>query len=108
MGNNKTVNMAEKEQNKPMSAFIIGSLSQESQIKEIAEILSHKINVSYVHKEEGVNLASLISNAFDNIDKADIIIALGKSNGDIGDGTLYELEYAKRMNKKIYVINVLN
>lgn len=46
-----------------------------------------------------------VSTCFDNIEWADSIYVVLKPDGTIGQGVTYELEYAKRLNKKIRYIS---
>lgn len=85
------------------NVFVIGSLSQWSEIKEIAIKYEH---VKYVHPQPPSKpFAQIVSEVFDNIDEADVIIALRKPDGSIGQGITYEIEYAKRLNKKILYVD---
>lgn len=87
--------------------FIIGSVKQSTKIKNIADLLSGLNNseIRYVKKEPLKEMSELINQAYNNIEWSDIIVVVKKENGKIGDGTLYEMEYAKRIGKKIIVIN---
>ena len=85
------------------NVFVIGSLSQWSEIKEIAIKYEH---VKYVHPQPPSKpFSQIVSEVFDNIDEADVIIALRKPDGSIGQGVIYEIEYAKRLNKKILYVD---
>ena len=46
-------------------------------------------------------MEELIMECYNNIDNADIIIAVSKSDGDYGVGTTYELLYAKHIGKTV-------
>ena len=82
--------------------FIIGSLTQEDHMRDIAKKYS---NAKYVHKQPEKSFEQLVSEAFDNIDDAETVIALHKPDGSFGQGTTYELEYAKRLNKNIQIVD---
>lgn len=56
---------------------------------------------SKVSKNSGIGLRSIISNWYKIIDGADIVIAVKKRDGSIGDGTEYMLSYAKHVGKNI-------
>lgn len=84
--------------------FIIGSLKHADVIEKYAESLKKKYEVDYVKKERNKILSSLIRQAFDKIEKADIIVAVCKEDGTFGDGTCYEMEYARRVRKTIMMV----
>lgn len=67
--------------------FVIGSTSQEDKIKEVAELKMVFI--------------TLVTKAFDAIADADEIIVVPKPDRTFGEGTIYELEFAARLKKKI-------
>lgn len=86
-----------------VNVFVIGSLTQSTQIKEIAKKYEH---VKYAHPQPPSKpFSQIVSEVFDNIDEADVIIALRKPDGSIGQGVTYEIEYAKRLNKKILYVD---
>lgn len=82
--------------------YIIGSLTRAKEIEETAMFIQTKGNfdVQYVKKRPG-NLSALIAECFDEIEKTDIVIAMEKSSLIFGNGTLYEIEYAKRCEKPV-------
>jgi hypothetical protein len=64
--------------------------------------------VRYVKPECDKSFEECVSSCFDNIEWADSIYVILKSDGTIGQGVTYEIEYAKRLNKKIeYFIKVV-
>ena len=84
--------------------FIIGSISQEEQIKKLAD----KFNTTmYVKHQPNKSFKQLVSEAFTNIEEADLIIAVKKPDGTFGEGTTYELEYARRLGKRIQTEDVI-
>lgn len=86
-------------------AFVIGSLSQEQEIKKIAFSLMDKYYVYFVSKQPNKSFDILVKEAFDTILISDVIFVLLKPDGTIGQGVTYEIEFAKRMNKKIEYIS---
>ena len=82
-------------------AFVIGSLSQEQEIEKIAFSLMDKYYVYFVSKQPNKSFDILVKEAFDTILISDVIFVLLKPDGTIGQGVTYEIEFAKRMNKKI-------
>lgn len=86
-------------------AFVIGSLSQEQEIEKIAFSLMDKYYVYFVSKQPNKSFDILVKEAFDTILISDVIFVLLKPDGTIGQGVTYEIEFAKRMNKKIEYIS---
>ena len=88
-----------------IKAYVIGSLTQESQIKKFAKKLSSIGNdVKYVFSQPDKDFQDLVTECFDNIEWADIIYVILKNDGSIGRGTAYEIEYAKRCKKEINIV----
>lgn len=88
-----------------MNIFVIGSLSREDFIRKVAkhyELSGH--NVMYVTKQPHKRLSDLIREAYMKISYADLIIAVKKEDGSLGTGTLYEIEFAKFLGKKIHIL----
>ena len=86
-------------------AFVIGSLSQEQEIEKIAFSLMDKYYVYFISKQPNKSFDILVKEAFDTILISDVIFVLLKPDGTIGQGVTYEIEFAKRMNKKIEYIS---
>ena len=86
-------------------AFVIGSLSQEQEIEKIAFSLMDKYYVYFVSKQPNKSFDILVKEAFDTILISDVNFVLLKPDGTIGQGVTYEIEFAKRMNKKIEYIS---
>ena len=88
-----------------MNVYIIGSLTMLDTINIIANLLNSKeLNVRYV-KKETKDFKQCVSDCYDNIEQADIIYAVKKKDGTIGNDVTYELEYAKRLKKQIVLID---
>ena len=93
--------------NIPINIYIIGSLSQADFIKKLAEQLKKEnshFNIKYVHKKKEP-IETIIHDCFDTIASSHHIIAVQKPDNSFGRGTLYEIEFAKRMGKPIYFVN---
>lgn len=86
-------------------AFVIGSLSQEQEIEKIAFSLMDKYYVYFVEKQPEKSFEVLVKDTFDNISFCDVIFVLLKPDGTIGQGTTYEVEFAKRIGKKVEYVN---
>lgn len=84
-------------------AYVIGSISQIEDINKLASELNSKYEkVFSVTKEETKSIDQLISECFDKIEKSDDIYIVMKEDRSIGTGCLYELEYARRLDKNIF------
>lgn len=55
-------------------------------------------------KESDLSFNECISQCYNNIEWANVIIVIKKEDGTIGDGVSYEMEYARRLNKKIIIM----
>lgn len=89
--------------------YIIGSISQEKEIKRFAKEYSNMgFKVEYVKSEPDKSFPDLIHQCYNNILKASIIIAFTKPDGTFGDGVWYEIIFAKMFNRKVYSYNILD
>lgn len=80
----------------------IGSMSCAKTIENTAkEYEQEGYCVQYVRPRPKEPIVSLIEDAFDMIDWAEIVIPIPKKDGSFGEGTLYEMAYAKRKGKII-------
>ena len=86
-------------------AFIIGSSQQEAEIQQLAADMQNKYKVNYITKQTDKSFEELVSYAFTNIENSDLIVAIKKPDNTIGQGTTYELEFAKRLRKQIRIVN---
>lgn len=50
------------------------------------------------------NLQTLISKSYKNIQWCDVLIAITNDTGDLGEGVMYEVEFAKTLEKKIILV----
>lgn len=90
-----------------LKVFVVGSLSQEKEIKEYAKKLATKIgveNVRYAKKEPDKDFDYLVLQAYKNIDWADVVYIMKKPDGTIGTGTTYEMQYAMHTGTHINYI----
>lgn len=87
------------------TVYIIGSLSNLETIEYIATQLSFftGYSVKHVQREPGRDLQTLIDKCYEQIEKSFVVVAVPKKNGEMGDGTLYEITYAKRHNVPVIV-----
>lgn len=89
-----------------MKIYVIGSISQEKEIEDVAiKYENMGCDVRYVKKESDDLTFDLIKDCFLNIKCADLIIVVPKSLDPLsfGEGTMYEIEHAKSFNKPIVV-----
>lgn len=88
--------------------YIIGSLSDYEYICKTRDCLD-SIRVDFVVKcvvpQPDKELSFLIDQAYENILASSIVIAVSKSDGTYGDGTLYEIEFARVHNIPVIRIN---
>lgn len=85
-----------------MKVFVIGSLSCSDRIKAIADMyLELGDDVEYVKEQPEKTFEVLVDEAFDSISKADRIVAVAKCDGTFGQGTIYEMAFAKFIGKNI-------
>ena len=86
--------------------FVIGSIKQKDQIKTTAENLKKLCgcDVAYVCDNPFKSFECLVNDAFDRIEKADQIVVVRKPDGSIGDGTTYEVAYARRLKKPVIFV----
>lgn len=84
--------------------FVIGSLSREKEIKRVAEYyqkLGHEVD--YVRKQPDKDFTTLVNEAFQKISEADSIVAVQKEEGRLGEGTTYEVAFARFIGKKVFI-----
>lgn len=94
--------------NQKPKIYIIGSVTQEDEIRSYAEMMMRKYgrnNVKYVKKQLGVQLSVLIHRCYENIDWATIVYVWRKHDRTIGTGTTYEVEYAKHLKKTVIFLD---
>lgn len=84
--------------------YIIGTLSREDAIKETAlYYLKLGYSVSMVRKQPNENKENLIMRCFRNIEDSILIVAVPHKDGTCGEGTQYEIAYAKMLGKRVYI-----
>ena len=91
-----------------MKVFVIGSLSCAERIKAIADMyIELGDDVEYVKEQPEKTFEVLVDEAFNSISKADRIVAVAKCDGTFGQGTIYEMAFAKFIGKSITKFNRL-
>lgn len=92
-----------------MKIFVIGSAINSKEIEFAARALKtvEGNTVRYVNPidEEIENISCAINKAFDNIEWCDSVYIVRENNGELGDRTTCEIEYARRLRKEIYYLN---
>lgn len=82
--------------------YIIGTLSRIDVIEEAAiYYIRHGYSVSMVRKQPDVNIEKLIIQCFKNIEEASRIVAIPHKDGTLGEGTMYEIAFAKMLGKRV-------
>lgn len=89
--------------------IIISSLSQENEIKEVADYykkLGHIVD--YPIKQSDKEFSRIVEDYLYRISLADVVVAITKSDGTFGTGVTYELAFARYLNKPIVIITDLD
>lgn len=87
--------------------YVIGSLSRDEKIKEIAEdYASFGHHVDYVKKQPETPFSKLVEDCFDKIEKADLVLVAPRDDGSIGKGTTYEIVFARRVGTDVIFLNI--
>ena len=90
-----------------MKVYVIGSMSQEREIKDVANKYEKMgCDVRYVKKEFDNLTFDLIRNTFLHIESwAYLIVVVPKSLIPLsfGDGVMYEIEHAKSFSKPVVI-----
>lgn len=89
---------------------IIASLSQEDDIKKVRD---HYFNMGYLvdypkAQFNNKSFREIVEDYFYRISLADKIVAITKDDGSFGEGSIYELAFAKFLNKPIEIINLFD
>ena len=89
-----------------MKIYVTGSLTQVREIMLIANVLLRATDneVRVVKSRKELKLEDYIMLRYENIDWCDVIYILGKENGELCDGVVYEKAYAEKQHKKIWTI----
>lgn len=89
---------------------IIASLSQEDDIKKVRD---HYFNMGYLvdypkAQFNNKSFREIVEDYFYRISLADKVVAITKDDGSFGEGSIYELAFAKFLNKPIEIINLFD
>ena len=89
-----------------MKIYVTGSLTQVREIMLIASVLLRATDneVRVVKSRKELKLEDYIMLRYENIDWCDVIYILGKENGELCDGVVYEKAYAEKQHKEIWTI----
>lgn len=89
-----------------MYILVIGSLSNQDKIKEVAQYYTDKgHNVSHVYECPDMAFIDIVRNVFYQIQTCDRVVVIPKSNGTLGRGTLYEMAYAETAGTECIIWN---
>lgn len=89
-----------------MKIVIIASLSQEEEIKKVADIYkSVGCQVDYPTKQQNKNFIQIVQDYLYKISVADRVIAITKDDGTFGEGSMYEIAFARFLIKPITTLN---
>lgn len=89
-----------------MLIYVIGSLTRDEKIKEVAKYYtSLGNNVEYVKKQPQLSYRKIVENCFNKIEKADEVVVVPKCDGTIGICVTYEIVFAKRVGTKVTILN---
>lgn len=82
--------------------YIIGTLTRKEAIKRAAlYYLNAGNSVMMISERPYMTKESLIMDRFQKIDDADLVVAVPHSYGEYDEETLYEIAYAKWINKRV-------
>ncbi len=96
-----------RKENEMFNIYVIGSLSRDEKIKEIAEdYASFGHHVDYVKKQPETPFSKLVEDCFDKIEKADLVLVVPRDDGSIGKGTTYEIVFARRVGTDVIFLNI--
>lgn len=95
-----------------MKIFIIGSITQVPVMEKVKEALGivkttngqPYYEVEHVKHQPDQPLETLIRQAYLSIAQTDQVMVIMKPDGSIGEGTMYEIEYAKLLDKAVTYI----
>jgi hypothetical protein len=89
-----------------MKVIIIASLSQEDEIKKVADIYEKiGITVAYPTRQQNKEFSQIVEDYLYRISMADKVVAITKDDGTFGEGAIYEIAFAKYLNKPIEILN---
>lgn len=90
-----------------MKIFVIGSVSQELDIRRVANYLKELgHDVDFVKRQLNTPLSELVENAYDKIYEVDEVVAVPKTDGSLGEGTTYEVAFAKFVGTPVHIVNM--
>ena len=84
--------------------FVIGSLTREKDMESIANfsrLLGY--DADRVRKQPDKEFKELVRECYTKIVDADVIIAVRKENEELGEGTIYEVEFARAIGKQVFI-----
>lgn len=92
-----------------MEITFIGSLTQEGEMHEAAKkIRSMYKEVIQIHipgRLQGMTFEEIVTYWYENIKKSDLVIAFPKEDGRFGEGSTYEISFARLIGKLVLTWN---
>ena len=90
-----------------MKVIIIASLSQEDEIKKVADIYK-KVGhiVDYPKRQQYKDFSRIVEDYLYRISLADAVIAITKDDGTFGECSIYEIAFARYLNKPIKILKM--
>lgn len=93
-----------------MEITFIGSLKQEDEMHEAArKIRSMYKEIIQIHIPErlqGMTFEEIVTYWYQNIEKSDLVIAFPKEDGRFGEGSTYEIVFARLLRKPMLTWNL--
>lgn len=88
--------------------YIIGAIAYMKLINKVVELFmaGEYEEVTYVYPDDTKSFEELVEQSFKHIKDADLIIAVKKPDGTFGEGAIYEIVFAKQLNKDIMYIEI--
>ena len=95
-------NIKKEGENIPMKVFVIGSLSCKDRIDAVAAFMRELgDNVETVQSQPDKSFEDVVYDTYSKIESADRIVVVTKEDGSIGEGTTYEVAFAKFLGKQV-------
>lgn len=89
-----------------MKLYIIGSLTQSDKIEIVAnyyKMFGHIVD--YPKREANKSFDKIVDDCFSQINLADKIVVVRKEDGTLGEGSTYEVAFAKFLGKDIEFVH---
>lgn len=75
-------------------------------LKKVADIYEKiGITVAYPTRQQNKEFSQIVEDYLYRISMADKVVAITKDDGTFGEGAIYEIAFAKYLNKPIEILN---